>query len=95
LRQALDLMRQVCDERHRTHSRLDAECKYPLFEWNDSDHGIREAARLSDGLKVGLPFCLAHTHGGSKTFPDLKTLRAVLQYTAPKALEETAFQLET
>jgi wyosine [tRNA(Phe)-imidazoG37] synthetase (radical SAM superfamily) len=95
LRQALDLMRQIRDERHRTPSRLRVEWKYLLFEWNDSDDEIREAAKLSDELEVRLRFCLTHTDGKSKRFSDLKTLRAALQYLAPKALEETTFQLKT
>ncbi|MES1241585.1 MAG: hypothetical protein ABUT39_08190 [Acidobacteriota bacterium] len=88
----LDLMRAIRDGRRETASRLRVEWKYILFEWNDSDEEIREAARLAEELEVDLRFCLTHTPGRSERFPTMDTLGEILAILAPKATSTLTFQ---
>lgn len=88
----LALMRAIRDGRRETTSRLRVEWKYILFEWNDSDEEIREAARLAEDLEVDLRFCLTHTPGRSMRFPTLEVLDEILAILAPKATRTLTFQ---
>ena len=94
LQKALKLMRDIRDHRRETESHLRVEWKYILFEWNDSDDELREAARLSDELEVDLRFCLTHTPGKSQRFPTMEALAEVLKDLAPRAAKSITFQLK-
>jgi hypothetical protein len=88
----LALMRAIRDGRREIVSRLRVEWKYILFEWNDSDEEIREAARLAEELEVDLRFCLTHTPGRSARFPTMEVLQETLAILAPKATRTSTFQ---
>jgi molybdenum cofactor biosynthesis enzyme MoaA len=94
LERVLALMRRIREEKRWHPSRLRVEWKYVLFEWNDSDEEIREAARLAEELDVRLRFCLTHAPGHSRRFRDMRSLRRVLAELAPHASEEITFQLK-
>ncbi len=94
LQVALDLMKAIRDNRRKITSRLRVEWKYILFEWNDSDDEIREAARLADELEVDLRFCLTHTLGKSKRFQSMAALSDILDNLAPLAAQAITFQLK-
>jgi molybdenum cofactor biosynthesis enzyme MoaA len=92
LQAPLDLMRAIRDRRREIASRLRVEWKYILFEWNDSDEEIREAARLAEELEVDLRFCLTHSPGRSVRFRNLDGLQEALAILAPKATRTLTFQ---
>lgn len=94
LQATLDLMRAIRDAKRRLPSRLRVEWKYILFEWNDGDEEIREAARLADELEADLRFCLTHTPGKSQRFPSLAVLGEALAELAPRATRTLTFQLK-
>ena len=94
LQKSLDLMAEIRDQRCERPSRLRVEWKYILFDWNDSDEEIREAARLADELEVDLRFCLTHTPGRSKRFKNMDDLQVVLADCAPRATRSVTFQLK-
>ncbi|MDM8557300.1 hypothetical protein [Candidatus Parabeggiatoa sp. HSG14] len=94
LQNVLELMRAIRDNKHQCKSQLRVEWKYILFEWNDSDEEICEAARLADELEVDLRFCLTHSPGKSKRFQDMVALREALAILAPRATLSVTFQLK-
>ena len=91
---ALDLMRNISDQRRRTGASLRMEWKYLLFEWNDSDEEMLEAARLADEVDADLRFCLTHSPGRSNRIPDLTTLGSVLTRLGIDASPDLTFQLK-
>lgn len=94
LQKALDLMRDIRDARPETPSETRVEWKYILFEWNDSDDEIREAARLADELEVELRFTLTHSEGRSQRFTDMASLSEALAVLAPNAMQAVTFQMK-
>lgn len=75
-------------------SMLYAEWKYILFEWNDSDEELAEAAELAIQLGVQLRFCRTHTPGRSTRFPTAKSVAEMIRRVAPRALQDLTFQLK-
>jgi len=94
LEKVFTLMRAIRDARKETGSAVRVEWKYVLFEWNDSDGEIQEAARLAEEMEVRLRFCLTHAPGCSQRFPNPESLRLALQNLAPLAAQEITFQLK-
>jgi molybdenum cofactor biosynthesis enzyme MoaA len=94
LETVLQLMRDVRDEKLRTDRRLAVEWKYILFEWNDSDDELREAARLAHELHVSLRFCRTHSEGRSQRFPDAASVAAMIADIAPGTSADLTFQLK-
>ncbi len=94
LQKVLDLMRAIRDKKRSFKSHLRVEWKYILFEWNDSDEEIREAAHLADELEVDLSFCLTHSPGKSKRFQTMDALRDALATLAPRASRSMTFNLK-
>ena len=91
----LQLMRDVRDEKARTGARLNVEWKYILFEWNDSDDELREAARLARELHVSLRFCRTHSEGRSQRSPDPASVERMIAELAPGTSADLTFQLKT
>jgi hypothetical protein len=91
---ALDLMRNIRDLRRSTGASLRMEWKYLLFEWNDSDEEMLEAARLADEVDADLRFCLTHSPGRSNRIPDLTTLGSQLTRLGIDASPDLTFQLK-
>lgn len=91
----LRLMRDLRDEKGRTRARLHVEWKYLLFEWNDSDEELREAARLASELGARLRFCQTHSPGKSRRFPDAASVKDMISRLAPAASPEATFQLKS
>lgn len=75
-------------------SALYTEWKYILFEWNDSDEELSEAAEIADRLGVQLRFCRTHTPGRSLRYPTAKSVAQMIQRLAPRALQDLTFQLK-
>jgi len=97
LHRALALMRDIRAAQRTSvgHRGGRVEWKYVLFEWNDSDAEIREAARLADSLDVRLRFCLTHSPGRSPRFATADALAAALAALAPRAATDLTFQLKS
>jgi molybdenum cofactor biosynthesis enzyme MoaA len=89
----LALMREIRDAKRRTGKLLHVEWKYILFEWNDGDVELVEAARLARECGVRLRFCLTHTDGRSLRIPTPKALRETVERLGLGASLETTFQL--
>jgi tetratricopeptide (TPR) repeat protein len=94
IQRAFALMERLRDEARSRGSRLRVEWKYILFEWNDSDAEIREAARLAERFSARLRFCLTHSEGRSPRFRDEEELHQALKRLAPYAAAELTFQLK-
>ncbi len=89
----LRLMREIRAAKRRTGKLLHVEWKYILFEWNDGDAELAEAARLARECGARLRFCLTHTEGRSRRFTTQAALRETLDRLALGASLETTFQL--
>jgi len=87
----LELMRDIRDQRRQHETGLKVLWRYILFEWNDSDREIREAARLADELDVQLVFLLTSSEGRSKRFVDQRTAQRNLRQLAPGSVVESSF----
>lgn len=90
---ALGFMAGLRDDR-KHNARLYVEWKYILFEWNDSDEELAEAAELARELNVQLRFCRTHTPGRSKKYETAQQVAAMIQRVAPRALQDLTFQLK-
>lgn len=89
----LHLMREIRDAKRRAHKILHVEWKYILFEWNDGDAELQEAARLARECGARLRFCLTHTEGRSLRVPTQAALRETVERLALDSSLETTFQL--
>lgn len=93
LDKVLGLMRDLRDARATIPSSTRVVWKYILFEWNDSDREIREAARLAAEMGVDLSFCLTHTPGRSQRFATDEALVEALRLLAPSAKTERTYPM--
>ena len=75
-------------------SSLYVEWKYILFEWNDSDEELAEAASLATKLGVQLRFCRTHSPGRSLKYDTGRDVAEMIRRVAPGALQDLTFQLK-
>lgn len=75
-------------------SKLYVEWKYILFEWNDSDEELGEAAELAKKLGVQLRFCRTHSPGRSQRYSSAREVAEMIRRVAPGALQDLTFQLK-
>jgi MoaA/NifB/PqqE/SkfB family radical SAM enzyme len=94
LETAVKLLRDLRDEKRRTGAIVYVEWKYILFEWNDTDDELRDAARLARELDVQLRFCRTHSPGRSQRFPDDVSVTDMIARLAPTALQESTDALK-
>lgn len=92
---ALALMRSACEERRRERSPLRVVWRYILFEWNDGDDELREAARLAATIGAELRFLRTHSEGRSLRFADGASLSAALRRLGVDAAEQSTFELKS
>ncbi len=95
LHTVLALMRRVCVERARVRSRLRVMWRYILFEWNDSDEELCEAAHMATSFGVELRFMRTHSEGRSRRFGDRDSLALALRRLGIDAAEQTTFELKS
>lgn len=95
LDQALALMRRACEERGPARSRLRVVWRYILFEWNDTDDELREAARLASSFGAELRFLRTHSDGRSRRFGDAESLTGTLRRLGVDAAGESTFEIRT
>jgi len=94
LEKALQFMERLVKEKPKEHSKLYVEWKYILFEWNDSDEELSEAAAMADKLGVQLRFCRTHSEGKSQRFLTYNDVAEMIRRIAPQALQDLTFQLK-
>ena len=75
-------------------SRLYIEWKYILFEWNDTDEELAEAAAIAARLGVQLRFCRTHSPGRSVRLGTAREVAEMIARVAPNALQDLTFQLK-
>ncbi len=75
-------------------SRLYIEWKYILFEWNDTDEELAEAAAIASRLGVQLRFCRTHSPGRSVRLATARDVAEMISRVAPNALQDLTFQLK-
>jgi tetratricopeptide (TPR) repeat protein len=75
-------------------SRLYIEWKYILFEWNDTDEELGEAAQIAARLGVQLRFCRTHSPGRSQRLQTARDVADMIARVAPNALQDLTFQLK-
>ncbi|MCP4898659.1 MAG: hypothetical protein GY906_16930 [bacterium] len=89
------LMRRLQKEIRSGRSSLRVIWRYILFEWNDSDEELLDAARLAAEMGVELRFMRTHSEGRSQRFPDSVVLEENLKRLGIEAGEDSTFEVKT
>jgi molybdenum cofactor biosynthesis enzyme MoaA len=75
-------------------SKLYVEWKYILFEWNDEEDELAEAAAIARKFGVQLRFCRTHSAGRSMKYKTAQQITEMIRRCAPGALQDLTFQLK-